>query len=94
MDAKEFVPQDMHSMDPMEIIKKSAEQYGIKLNKPDPKCKKCGGRGWTARRYPDGAPIACDFILPEQKLDRDIGLEEQYIKPRNRAERRARARGK
>lgn len=82
---KDFLKHDIRSMNPMKIIKDSAEQLGIVLQKPKPNCKKCHGRGWIGRKADTGEPIACSCIIPKMD-EKEIG-EVEY-KPRNRAERR------
>lgn len=87
---EQFVKQDLRTADAWNIIKESARAFGIQIQQPNPHCKKCHGRGYIGRRHDTGEPIACNCIFPKVEYDRDIGMEEQYIKPRNRAERRAR----
>lgn len=92
MGAEEFLPKnDIRTMDPWHVIKQSAQALGIKLLSPKQNCKKCHGRGYTGIKHDSGEPLVCPCVFPkEAESDRELGLEEQYIKPRNRAERRAR----
>lgn len=96
INAEDFVSKesqenlDVKNMDPWEVIQKIAKTTGMELNDPKPSCKKCHGRGWIGRHADSGEPIACSCIFPKQTFDRDIGIEAQYLRPRNRAERRAR----
>lgn len=90
MGAEEFVKQDLRTMDPWRIIVDTARQVGTILNQPKENCKHCHGRGWIGRKADSGEPIPCKCIFPKQEFDRDIGFEERYMRPRNRAERRAR----
>ena len=41
---------NVNDMDPWDVIESACIGMGIVYNKPDPKCKKCHGRGWTGRR--------------------------------------------
>lgn len=88
MGAEEFLKPDVRTMDPWVVIKQSADAMGIRIQKPKNNCKRCHGRGWIGRRSDTGEPIPCNCIFPKETYDREIGLDETYIKPRNRAERR------
>ena len=91
--AEDFLPQDkktdIRSMDPWQVIKEAANAAGIPIKNPKPNCKHCHGRGYVGRYADSGEPIACRCIFEQEKTDRDTTIEPQYIRPRNRAERRA-----
>ena len=97
--AEDFLPEDrkrntdIRSMDPWQVIKQAAEAAGIKIKNPKPNCKHCNGRGYVGRYADSGEPIACKCIFEKEVTDRDTTIEQQYLRPRNRAERRALRRG-
>lgn len=76
---------DIRDIDPLEAIKAAAEGIGLVLNDPNPNCKKCYGRGYTARHADTGEPIACGCLFPKYESQREVG---DVVRPRNRAERR------
>lgn len=84
---------DYRGLDPWMIIVESARAMGIKLNRPKENCKHCHGRGYIGRHADSGEPIACKCIFEKEVTDRDTTIEQQYLRPRNRAERRALRRG-
>jgi hypothetical protein len=91
--AEDFLPQDkktdIRSMDPWQVIKEAANAAGIPIKNPKPNCKHRHGRGYVGRYADSGEPIACRCIFEQEKTDRDTTIDPQYIRPRNRAERRA-----
>jgi hypothetical protein len=91
--AEDFLPQDkktdIRSMDPWQVIKEAANAAGIPIKNPKSNCKHCHGRGYVGRYADSGEPIACRCIFEQEKTDRDTTIDPQYIRPRNRAERRA-----
>lgn len=73
-------------MDPLEVIKASAEGIGLILKDPKSNCKHCHGRGWIGRNTITKEPIPCSCIFP--KINNPSESGKPYI-PQNRAERRA-----
>lgn len=47
---------------PIDVIRAVAKQLGQTINDPKPNCKKCYGRGFTARDSVTKAPIPCKCI--------------------------------
>lgn len=95
MGAEQFINNnDLRNRDPWQVIREAAEQMHIKINKPNPSCKKCHGRGYTGRRHDTGEPLTCSCIFPkEEKAESERELGEVHYKPRNRAERRQKNKG-
>ena len=95
--AEDFLPADkktdIRSRDPWEVIKEAAEAAGIAIKNPKSNCKHCHGRGYIGRYADTGEPIVCKCIFEKEDTDRDTYIDPQYIRPRNRAERRALNRG-
>tara|TARA_Y100000310_G_C20704121_1_gene833214 strand:+ start:7831 stop:8352 length:522 start_codon:yes stop_codon:yes gene_type:complete len=73
---------EQEQVDPMDVIRKIAEKTGNKIQDPNPKCRKCYGRGYTARDAKTKAPIPCKCIHP--KLEGDEALEQQYLESQMR----------
>lgn len=48
---------------PIDLIKKRANELGIKLNGPKPNCKKCYGRGYTAWYAKTKEPVLCKCLF-------------------------------
>ena len=93
-DLKDFVEHkdDLRSQNPWHVIKESAKQMGIILQQPKSNCKHCHGRGYIGLRHENGEPIPCRCIFPKT-TNEDVGDLTPYLKPKNRAERRAKKRG-
>ena len=77
--------EDLQNVNAMKVIRRAAEAMGILLNDPKPNCKKCHGRGYLGRHVDSGEPVPCPCLFP--KPDREVG--DVQLRPRNRAERRA-----
>ena len=75
------------SLSPWEMIEAAAAQFDIPIKDPNPKCKKCYGRGYTAMR--GNEPIACTCVHPEMNEATKAAYEDRQWIPRNRKERRA-----
>lgn len=81
-------PEWFHSEERINaLIRNSAKAQGVRLRNPNPKCKKCNGRGWIALNAATGDPIVCRCIVNPDDLPIDE-IPEAERKPRNRAERR------
>lgn len=71
--------------DELKSIILAASELNVDLKNPNPRCKKCFGRGWTGKKT-SGDPIPCQCIFRKEIYQRDVGVP---MRPRNRAERRA-----
>jgi hypothetical protein len=67
---------EIREYDPQELmqIKHNRKKRGLKplieLEKlPDPKCKKCYGKGWTGRDKDTGDVVPCRCVLSETELE-------------------------
>jgi len=81
---------DKEKIDPMDVIRKIAEKTGTKIQDPKKNCKKCWGRGYTARDAETKAPIPCKCIYPKlegEELKQQQEMENR-MRPLTRNERR------
>lgn len=94
--AEEAKMTEEEKMDPARIakvIRDAARAGGIMLKGPDKNCKKCGGRGWIGVRADNGDPIVCRCCFFKEDLAKQDAMPAEYIRPLNRAQRRAKKRG-
>ena len=73
----------------MATIRFAATMMGIGgIQSPNPKCKKCHGRGYTGKIVGTGQPIPCTCIYTEQS-DLDVqGLQQAQVANMNRQQKR------
>jgi len=84
----EVVKQE--DISPMDVIRKLAEKTGAKILDPKKNCKKCWGRGYTARDAKTKAPVPCACIFPKvegEELAEQTAAENR-MRPLSRNERR------
>jgi len=72
-----------------QIIKASADACGIVLKNPKQNCPRCHGRGWTAVDVKTGLPVVCRCIFHSEDKHNPNEVSPYYLRPHNRAERRA-----
>lgn len=48
---------------PIEVIKALAARYKLEISDPDKGCRRCYGRGYTAKEIKSGAPIPCQCLF-------------------------------
>lgn len=68
-------------------IVEAGKAQGVKFNEPNPKCKKCYGRGWVGKDSKTDTPLICNCIIPKS----GISVPKQgdfHFRPRNRKEKR------
>lgn len=80
------------SMTPMQKIRAAAKQQGVRLQLAKQNCKHCHGRGYIGLNHETGDPVPCRCIFVKEENNVEVG--EVELKPKNRAERRARAKEK
>lgn len=85
---------DLRKMNPWQVIKEAAAGMGIRVNDPNPSCKHCHGRGYTGIRHDTGEPLPCKCIWPKSMLEEEANNGYTLSRPKNRAERRQKKRGK
>lgn len=56
---------DRESLTPFDKLKIASKQIGQTINDPDPKCKKCYGRGYTGINLDGNIPQPCTCIYKE-----------------------------
>lgn len=83
---------DKKDLTDWDVIKALAKQLGTQIREPRKGCKKCYGRGWTARDSATKSPIPCNCIYPPRSPD-EKAKEDMYDSNRlaakpNRATRR------
>lgn len=83
---------DSSAMTPMQKIRAAAKQQGVRLQPANQSCKHCHGRGYIGIRHDNGDPIPCKCIFVKEENNVEVGDVE--LKPKNRKERRERARNK
>lgn len=71
------------------LIKQCADACGLVLKNPKPNCPKCHGRGWTGVDVNTGNPVVCRCVFQKEDLHNPEEVSPQYLRPKNRAERRA-----
>lgn len=73
----------------MAAIRFAATMMGIGgIKSPNPKCKKCMGRGFTAKISSTGQPIPCKCIYSEQASLDVQGLQQAQVASMNRQQKR------
>lgn len=73
----------------MAAIRFAATMMGIGgIKSPNPKCKKCSGRGFTGKITGTGQPIPCTCIYTEQAVLDVQGLQQAQVASMNRQQKR------
>jgi len=73
---------DIIDINPLDTFKEIAEKHGIELNKPNPKCKRCYGRGVEYIQHPGeitAFPKACSCITKNHEKRMKQVMEDVQI---------------
>ena len=68
---------DNSKMKPMEVIRIIAKSSGLSIKDPNPRCKKCSGKGYIAIRASNKEPLPCDCIFDITK--EALKLSKQFM---------------
>jgi len=65
--SEELTDEEFANISELDMIKAMALKNNISIDDPNPKCKKCYGRGYRGKHANTGAPVPCSCLFRNQE---------------------------